>query len=267
MDDVDEAFKCIPATGATTENEGAKRSSWATPEIIHEVELPNDLTKEHYNTWYALSWIEDGVRVGPRPPSMTAIGAAHYTGDAPAATAEGEAHTCLACGATTPDPYCAECTENYRTIAAVPPVETPEGHTVECDGWIYPNRPCTCKLSDTATPHDAARETAREIVQKQGDRLGNLSFDEVVAIVSRHFPPTAPAESESKREAERIAISGIQEGLRQRDDLTRSKAITECVQKVKEHAEHYSRTGYDDAASVAMFIAQSLERLSLTKGK
>lgn len=55
------------------EEEPQTAASWATPNVIHEDQLPPDLSKDDYDIWYRLSWIQDGVRVGPRPPSTVTI--------------------------------------------------------------------------------------------------------------------------------------------------------------------------------------------------
>ena len=47
----------------------------------------------------------------------------------------------------------------------------------------------------------------------------------------------------------------------------RADAIKEAVEKVNEHATRYRQTGYEDAASVAESIADSLERPALAQNK
>lgn len=78
----------------------------------------------------------------------------------PATTAESESHSCLACGAPTPDPYCSECAEHYRALAATPAIGA--CCTCICHGLIRHCSRCSgqpCR-SSTATTEDAAREAA-----------------------------------------------------------------------------------------------------------
>lgn len=39
--------------------------------VVHEDELPEDMSEEEYHAWFLMSWV-DGVRMGPRPPCMRA---------------------------------------------------------------------------------------------------------------------------------------------------------------------------------------------------
>src|SRR6185436_14294378 len=50
-----------------------------------------------------------------------------------------------------------------------------EGHTVECDKWIYPDKPCNCNPASTTTPTTAAVDRSYADGYNNGFRHGKQS--------------------------------------------------------------------------------------------
>lgn len=67
---------------------------------IHEDQLPEDLSSEDYDAWFALSRVIDGVRMGPRfplPPIECIEAACRYCGARVIAQSDDPEPVCEAC--------------------------------------------------------------------------------------------------------------------------------------------------------------------------
>lgn len=75
-------------------------------------------------------------------------------------------------------------------------------------------------------------------------------------------------EAERDHEAERVAIAGIQEGLRQRDELAANRMRSACVAKLRQIAADYDNvaqpnTGAAISKQALLYGARQLESVSI----
>jgi hypothetical protein len=222
--------------------------SWATPHVIHEDELPAGLSKDDYDTWYALSWIHDGVRVGPRPPNATLPAAEEPQDEL--------------------DIYDAVAEFRERTIDSLIAADPALQKAFDIQ------QPKSYQPSTTTTN---ASEAAHEIWEAANRDKGQVPLpDEMTAIISKHVPDAGEKVERLQREiaraieplrcwfGERLPNAPI--GVLTTTVLTelsdaRANAIRDALDKVCEIKTVWTTTGRADSMVAADIIVAALQSL------